>query len=202
MTQEKETQLLEALDSFINEQGLIVASPAKIIDALKPFINTEQSVFEQVTEFCQMMGQVVEHNAQFPSKDVIDLRIGLIDEEFNELKTAIEENNMIDVADALADLLYVTNGTACAFGLTSIFKDIQNEVHSSNMSKVCLTEEEAKQTIEKYNKDDVGYTNYAPRFGYYVVYRVSDNKVLKSINYKPANLKPIIDSVKNLGKTL
>jgi predicted HAD superfamily Cof-like phosphohydrolase len=202
MTQEKETQLLEALDDFINEQGLIVASPAKIIDALKPFINTEQSAFEQVTEFCQMMGQVVEYNAQFPSKEVIDLRIGLINEELKELKGAIEENDIVEVADALADLLYVTYGTACAFGLTSILRDIQNAVHFSNMSKVCLTEEEAKQTVEKYNKDNVGYTSYAPRFGYYVVYRVSDNKVLKSINYKPVNLKPIIDSVKVLGRSL
>lgn len=204
MTQEKESQLLEALDDFIStENGLITASPAKIIDALKPFINSEQTPFEQVTEFCQMMGQPVEHNAQFPNQDNIDLRIGLINEEFKELKGAIEENDIVEVADAIADLLYVVYGTACSFGLTSVLKDIQNEVHSSNMSKICHTEDEAKLTIEKYNAEyGVGYSNYTPRYGYYIVYRISDNKVLKSINYRPANLKPIIDSVKSLGKSL
>ena len=205
MTQEKESQLLEALDDFIStETGLIKASPAKIIDALKPFINTEQTAFEKVTEFCQMMGQPVEHNAQFPNQENIMLRIGLIDEEFKELRTAIHNNDIVEVADAIADLLYVTYGTACSFGLTSVLKDIQDEVHSSNMSKICLTEDEAKLTVEKYNteKNDVAYSNYTPRYGYYIVYRVSDNKVLKSINYKPANLKPIIDSVKSLGKSL
>lgn len=76
------------------------------------------------------------------------LRLSLIEEEIKELEEAVEQNNFIEIIDALADILYVTYGAGCSFGInldTSF--DI---VHSSNMTKLCKNENEAKETVEWY----------------------------------------------------
>ena len=90
--------------------------------------------FEKVKEFMTTFGQEVKSKAEFPNEKIIELRKKLIDEEFNELKEAINQNDLIEVADALTDILVVTYGAGVAFGidLDKCFKEVQ----SSNMSKL------------------------------------------------------------------
>ena len=92
------------------------------------------SNFEKVKKFMQIFGQDVKDKASFPSEKIINLRSALIEEELSELKEAVNNRNLTEVADALADILYVTYGAGHAFGinLDKCFDEVQN----SNMSKL------------------------------------------------------------------
>ncbi len=86
------------------------------------------------------------------------------------------------------------SGAILEFGLGGKFKDLFDEVQRSNMSKACSSEQEAIATVAYYktNKDTECY--YHEEGGRWLVYRKSDNKTIKSINYSPANLKKVMDS--------
>lgn len=119
--------------------------------------------FEKVAQFMTTFGQEVKTSPSFPDQDTIKLRRELIDEELKELDVAIADNDPVEVADALTDLLYVIYGMGHSFGL-----DLQkcfDEVHRSNMSKL---DEDGKP-----------------------IYR-EDGKILKGPSYTPPNLKDII----------
>ena len=90
--------------------------------------------FEKVGIFMKTFGQEIKNKASFSSEKVNKLRIDLIEEELNELKHAMETKNLVEVADALTDILYVTYGAGHAFGidLDKCFDEVQN----SNMSKL------------------------------------------------------------------
>jgi len=88
--------------------------------------------FEKVAEFMNAFGQTVETEPTWTS--VSQLRYDLIDEELKELGQAIEERNIVDVADALTDLLYVVYGAGHSFGLD--LDKCFEEVHNSNMTKL------------------------------------------------------------------
>ena len=90
--------------------------------------------FEKVKEFMTTFGQEVKNKAEFPNEKIVELRKKLIDEEFNELKDAINENDLIEVADALTDILYVAYGAGHAFGIN--LDKCFDEVQKSNMSKL------------------------------------------------------------------
>jgi len=121
------------------------------------------------------------------------LRINLLQEELNELKEAIEQNDLVEVADALADLQYVLSGAVLEFGLGARFKALFDEVQRSNMSKVCKTKDEAEKTLEHYKKTKNTDGFIVERDGQYLVYREEDKKVLKSVNYSPADLVSIVN---------
>lgn len=127
-----------------------------------------------------------------PDKSRCDLRVALIAEELKELELAIRENDIVGVADALADIQYVLSGAILEFGLGDKFKELFEEVQRSNMSKACATEEEARQTVEHYKRKDGTECYYKEAAGKWLVYRTADNKTIKSINYSPANLEAII----------
>ena len=118
------------------------------------------SNFERVREFMTTFGQEAKTSPEFPSEDIQKLRVELIDEEFKELQ---ESDNLVDVADALTDLLVVIYGAGHAYGidLDACFK----EVHRSNMSKLG---EDGKP-----------------------IYR-EDGKVLKGPNYSEPNLDAVL----------
>tara|TARA_X000001036_G_scaffold384903_1_gene379152 strand:+ start:1058 stop:1399 length:342 start_codon:yes stop_codon:yes gene_type:complete len=82
----------------------------------------------------ETFGQEVKNKAEFPEKKIVKLRLDLIEEELTELKEAIKNNDIKEVADALTDILYVTYGAGHAFGLNldKCFEEVQN----SNMSKL------------------------------------------------------------------
>ena len=90
--------------------------------------------FEKVGLFMKIFGQEVKTSAGLSTDKINSLRISLINEELEELKKAISENNIVEVADALTDILYVAYGAGHAFGinLDKCFKEVQD----SNMSKL------------------------------------------------------------------
>lgn len=121
------------------------------------------SNFERVKDFMNSFGQKVRLKPFLVDKDVSNLRLKLIKEEVSELEQAIEQDNLIEIADALTDILYVVYGAGATYGidLDECFK----EVHRSNMSKL----------------DSKGNP----------IYR-EDGKVLKGPYYKPPDLESIL----------
>ena len=90
--------------------------------------------FERVKKFMETFGQEIREKAGFPDEKIKSLRYALIEEELDELKEAMENKDIKEVADALTDILYVTYGAGHAFGinLDKCFQEVQN----SNMSKL------------------------------------------------------------------
>ncbi len=145
----------------------------------------------QVAEFHRTFKHPILSTPQIPSKQRSDLRVSLIAEELKELQEAIDNNDLIEVADALADIQYVLAGAILEFGLGEKFRELFDEVQRSNMSKACHSVEEAEATIAHYlTKGTESY--YKELDGKFLVYRKGDDKTLKNINYSPADLKSIL----------
>ena len=147
----------------------------------------------QVGEFHKTFQAPILDKPQVPSEQRCELRVNLLQEELNELSQAIKDNDIVEIADALADIQYVLSGAVLEFGLGDKFVDLFNEVQRSNMSKACSSIQEALATLSHYKKKDGTEGYYKEVNGKYIVYRSGDDKVLKSINYSPANLKDIIN---------
>jgi len=92
------------------------------------------SNFKKVKTFMETFGQEVKNQASFSTNKINNLRYDLIQEELDELKVALNNKDLLEVADALTDILYVTYGAGHAFGidLDKCFDEVQN----SNMSKL------------------------------------------------------------------
>ena len=90
--------------------------------------------FQKVKNFMETFGQEVKSRPSFSSEKINELRYNLIEEELYEFKHALDNNDLLEVADALTDILYVTYGAGHAFGidLDACFDEVQN----SNMSKL------------------------------------------------------------------
>lgn len=92
------------------------------------------SNFDEVKVFMKTYGQEVRLTSDFPENKILKLRIDLIQEELDELKEAISNKDIVEVADALTDILYVTYGAGHSFGIN--LDDCFSEVQRSNMSKL------------------------------------------------------------------
>ena len=105
------------------------------------------SNFKKVKTFMTTYGQEVKEKASFPNENIIKLRINLIKEELEELEQALNDKNLLEVADALTDILYVTYGAGHSFGinLDACFEEVQR----SNMSKL---DDEGKPIYNEYGK--------------------------------------------------
>jgi predicted HAD superfamily Cof-like phosphohydrolase len=88
---------------------------------------------EMVRQFHEAIGEKIKTRPEFPGRTICNARMDFIHEETNELQQAINDVDMVAVADALADLLYFTYGTAIVFGIP--INRIFEEVHRSNMTK-------------------------------------------------------------------
>ena len=121
------------------------------------------SNFENVRKFMKTFGQEVREKASFPDDKIISLRYDLIREELSELKVAIENKDIKEVADALTDILYVTYGAGHAFGidLDKCFQEVQN----SNMSKLGS---DGKPIYNEKGKVMKGPNYFKPDLGKYV----------------------------------
>ena len=147
----------------------------------------------KVEEFHKTFKAPVLNTPQIPSKERCDLRVSLIQEELNELKEAIENNDLVEMADACGDLMVVLCGSILEFGFAEKFNLIFENIHNSNMSKACNTEQEAVDTVKFYNDKDGTKAHYILDDNKWVVYRTEDNKILKNINYIAADLKQFIN---------
>lgn len=120
--------------------------------------------YEAVKDFHDKFGVPVKTQPEVPPEDRARLRIALIEEEFTEFVTATHCKDVVEVADALADLIYVIYGSALEWGIPIDL--VFHEVHRSNMSKVWS---DGKVRLR------------------------GDGKVLKPPTYSPANVKKIIE---------
>jgi predicted HAD superfamily Cof-like phosphohydrolase len=152
----------------------------------------EPNALNDVARFHETFDLPIPNIPLVPSIERCQLRIALLQEELNEFKEALANDDLIEAADALADLQYVLSGAILELGLGEKFKSLFDEVQRSNMSKTCKTIEEAKKTQEFYldNKDTESFI--VKKGDEFLVYRTEDKKVLKSINYSPADLKSIL----------
>jgi predicted HAD superfamily Cof-like phosphohydrolase len=148
----------------------------------------------QVAQFHKTFQHPVLDTPTIPDEKRCKLRVELIAEELKELEQAIQDKDLVEVADALCDIQYVLAGAVLEFGLGEKFKTLFDEVQRSNMSKACKTMEEAEATVKHYkeNKNTDSYIREVD--GLYLVFRKEDNKTLKSINYSPANLADIVNN--------
>lgn len=146
-----------------------------------------------VKEFHTTFNAPVLDSPQIPSQNRCELRINLMQEELNEIKEAIANNDLTEIADGLSDLMYVLCGSILEFGLGDKFTSLFDEVQRSNMSKACNDELEALATLEHYKQKDGTEGYYKENNGKWLVYRNEDDKVLKSINYSPASLETILN---------
>jgi predicted HAD superfamily Cof-like phosphohydrolase len=117
-----------------------------------------------VKEFHQRFGEFIRSSPGLVDEATRELRIRLIREETNEFEKAANEGNLVKVADALADILYITYGTGVSYGID--LDPIFREVHESNMSK-----------------------------GDPEVLRTSTGKILKAKNYRPPELRQILEEM-------
>ena len=121
------------------------------------------SNFESVKKFMKTFGQEVREKAGFPNDKITSLRYDLITEEIGELKVAMENKDIKEVADALTDILYVTYGAGHAFGI-DLDKCFQ-EVQDSNMSKLGS---DGKPIYNEKGKVMKGPNYFKPDLGKYV----------------------------------
>ena len=121
------------------------------------------SNFSKVGVFMKTFGQEVKNKPSFSSDKINKLRIDLIKEELEELTEAIKNKDLLEVADALTDILYVTYGTGHAFGidLDKCFDEVQN----SNMSKLS---EEGKPIYNESGKVMKGPNYFKPDLSKFV----------------------------------
>ena len=111
----------------------------------------------------ETFGQEVKSKAEFPDEKIQDLRVSLIEEELSELKEAIKNKDIKEVADALTDILYVTYGAGHAFGID--LDKCFDEVQSSNMSKL---DENGKPIFNEHGKVLKGPNYFKPNLEKFV----------------------------------
>ena len=139
----------------------------------------------EVEEFNAVMGKDWQ-NRSVPTIDKKDAEfvINFIQEELDELREAVEQENIQEILDAILDITYVGLGNgAMVFGLKDKIWEAYQEVQASNLSKICTTLEEAEETVKVRSEQQGEPCHYEEVGDNYVVYRTSDKKVMKSINY-------------------
>lgn len=162
--------------------------------------NAPLSNFEKVKEFNRAFEMKVNEQPTrtlfTDDPDTVKLGLSLIQEEVKELEEAVEQHDFGEVRDAIADILYVVYGMADRFGINAD-SDFA-EVHNSNMSKLCTSQEEADLTVKSYlDKYEKGESKYDSPYSYkvttsdgserWLVKNKSTGKALKNINYNAVN---------------
>ena len=176
---------------------------APIVNGATPYDQQtypEPESLNSVAAFHRLFRCPVVMKPAIPSADRCQLRVSLLEEEVQELADAIKDDDLVEVADALADIQYVLSGAAHEFGMGNIFQTLFDEVQRSNMSKACGTMEEAGRTQEHYRATKGVESTVEEVDGQFLVFREGDRKVLKSVEYSPASLKGILETEEGNGK--
>jgi len=108
---------------------------------------------DMVAQFHNTFKHPILNTPTIPNSKRCELRVSLIAEELDELREAIEDKDMVEIADALCDIQYVLSGAVLEFGLAHKFNTLLSEVQRSNMSKACKSEEEAQKTVDYFLKE-------------------------------------------------
>lgn len=157
---------------------------------------TDDFGLTSVEEFHTTFNHPVQDTPCIPAKERAALRINLLQEELDELKEAIENDDLVEALDAFADLQYVLAGAILEFGMQGVMRLAFDEVHRSNMSKTCKSLAQVEATQEHYRTERGMESTYSPKgLDTYIVTRVGDNKVLKSVGYSPADLASLLPTL-------
>ena len=165
-------------------------------------------VLEMIKHWSHVFDEPIEMKPTRPTDHRIKLSNELIREEYKEFTDEIfykedlvnpsikKDIDFGEVADALGDTLWVVVRAMYTYGINPLV--VIGKIYESNMSKLCVTEEEAQLTVDCYadgsHPDKMGVeieTFYEPKDNYYLVKRQSDGKVLKSINFKKPNFSDL-----------
>jgi hypothetical protein len=151
-------------------------------DTYTPFIS-------EVEEFNAVMGKPNSYNPVIPDEKEWMFVYNFILEELEEYKHACETNDIVEVLDALCDITYVSLGNGTMLhGLKDKIWPAYQEVQASNLSKACISEEEAQETVRVRSAEQKEPCHYEKVGRYFIVYRTRDRKVMKNINYFRPNL--------------
>lgn len=174
----------EEIERYIAELRLSV-------DFLTDVLKFSESPVLLVERWSEVFSLPIESKPVLLPERENDLAIKLIDEELAEVKKALYEENLTEMVDGFGDLLWVVIRAMQSAGV-DVDKTI-SAIYESNMSKLATSKEEAEQSVAKYAEQGVeaGYTRVGKK--YYKIFRKSDNKVLKSVNFAVPNFKELWD---------
>jgi len=168
---------IEFGDDVIKEWNRLQGEIVLIKENYVPFVS-------EVEEFNAVMGKPNNYNPVIPSEKEWMFVYNFILEELEEYKHACETNNIVEVLDALCDITYVSLGNgAMLHGLKDKVWPAYQEVQASNLSKACISEEEAQETVRVRSTEQEEPCHYEQVGKYFIVYRTRDRKVMKNINY-------------------
>jgi len=150
---------------------------------------------ERIEEFNEIGGYVKKRRS-LSDKEIIS-QLSFITEEYKELEKAFQEEDLVEVLDACADLIVTAAGMIHRLGFS--VEDVVKEVNDSNMSKFCFSEEDAVESVKAYSNDPRYENVYAKAVkpSLYVIKGdvvggEGKDKILKSLHYKKPNLKEIV----------
>jgi len=165
--------------------------------------NKHVPFIDEVEEFNTTFGKPNNYVVNMPEKKEWKFVYDFILEELEEYKEACESGDIIGVLDALCDITYVSLGNGTMLhGLKDKIEPAYAEVQASNMSKSCETQKMAERTVVA-RSEEKGHPCHWEKVGdRYVVYRSSDNKVMKSVDYFAPDLTQFFtdEELKNTKK--
>jgi len=201
--EEKQSELINLLTSQVVDLSMM----SKIElgnDVTEEWSRLNQEIFSinenyvpfvsEVETFNATMGKPNNYEPIIPEEKEWMFVYNFILEELEEYKHACETNDIVEVLDALCDIAYVSIGNgAMLHGLKDKLWPAYQEVQASNMSKACISEEEAQETVRVRSAEQEEPCHYEKVGEYYIVYRTRDKKVMKNINYFRPDLKQFLN---------
>jgi len=177
---------IEFGDDVVKEWNRLNQEIAQLKDYV-PFVS-------EVEEFNAIMGKPNNYTPVIPDEKEWMFVYNFILEELEEYKHACETENIVEVLDALCDITYVSLGNgAMLHGLKDKVWPAYQEVQASNLSKACISEEEAQETVRVRSTEQEEPCHYEQVGKYFIVYRTRDRKVMKNINYFRPNLAQFLN---------
>lgn len=219
MTQQLEKEIHETLDNISVRNTEEDENLQATCESIKAVVKRNSSLY-MIEDFMNTFDQTIASKPSFPDKATQELRFSLMLEELLEFAEAcgpdlfgfaqrllfkksqdihyIIENkretlvpDLVKVLDAFTDKRYVNDGTIISFGMQHLFDEAFLEVHNSNMSKACNNKNEVIDTLDKYKGEGIKVLAIE-KGDKTLILREGDKKVLKSINYRPAQLDKFI----------
>ena len=168
---------IEFGDDVAKEWNRLSQEISDIKENYVPFVS-------EVEEFNAIMGKPNNYTPVIPDEKEWMFVYNFILEELEEYKHACETGDIVEVLDALCDITYVSLGNgAMLHGLKNKVWPAYQEVQASNLSKACISEEEAQETVRVRSAEQEEPCHYEQVGKYFIVYRTRDRKVMKNINY-------------------